>query len=115
MLALIRFSDAFYLVVPKHFFNSVYKPTRYKSPPPPPHLKAYTKPLMKLYKPRTLKWDFAVQKMYENLARGLDIRLLRELKRNSKVVYWKHSEGIDDKRKLFLIGCTAIYKDGDHL
>ena len=32
MLALIHFSDTFYLVVPKHFFYSAYKPPRYKPP-----------------------------------------------------------------------------------
>ena len=38
MLALIRFSDRFYLVVLKHFFNSVYKPLGYKPPSPPPFI-----------------------------------------------------------------------------
>ena len=38
MLALIRFSDTFYLVIPKHVFYSAYKPTRIYMPPPPPFI-----------------------------------------------------------------------------
>ena len=66
MLALIRFSDTFYLVVPKHFFIPLISPPRYK--PPPPVYKHTENPILKLYKPRALKWDFTVLSLRTSLA-----------------------------------------------
>ena len=56
MFALIRFSDKFYLLFPKHFLLF----RLYALPPRPPRLLAHPKPLMKLDKPRALEWDFTV-------------------------------------------------------
>ena len=57
MFALIRFSDKFYLLFPKHFLLFRLYAPGYK---PPPRLLAHPKPLMKLDKPRALEWDFTV-------------------------------------------------------
>jgi len=56
MLALIRFSDKFYLVVPKQFFIPLICPTDISTT----SLKAHLNPVRTLYKSRVLTWDFVV-------------------------------------------------------
>ena len=61
VLALIRFSDSFNLVVPKHFqIPPLISPPGYKPPPPPPSYKPTQNPLWSYISPGLLKWDFTV-------------------------------------------------------
>ena len=79
MLALIRFSDTLYLVVPKRFFYFAYIKAHPVISPPPLRQYAHTKPLMTLYKPRALKWDFTIcyfycYKLFKHSAVALFVR-----------------------------------------
>ena len=65
MFALIQFSDAFYLVVPKHCFHSAYM----LPPDISPSFTSHPKTLTKLIKPRISKWDFQTLRRQLNVVK----------------------------------------------
>ena len=64
MLALIRFSDMFYLVVPKHFFIPLINPPGYKPPPPRPPFISIPKTPYEVIKSQGFKVGFYGIKVY---------------------------------------------------